>query len=330
MKYLIVPVFVFLLAGAVFGDTLELYSGEIITGAVARNDTISVKITPADKKSESRIIYNFRIKRTIPGNIHTDYLAKKDKCATAEDFFKLAEYCKKNKLSDEAVKMWQETINLNPNHEKARQALGHKNNGDKWLTLEEVKQAEGLVEFKGKWIKETDLEKARAEDLKKQYQCAYPLKLRVSIQPDADAAWFEQYSVRLKEYARHLWTKTEGLTYLAEVELADLNFGGDITVVNLDQQYMGETKNEGLRGCDGVSVVAGQCSSHTFSRHVVLSKFAFSNHDNCMLVKGFGPDSFCDMCLARIIAKAPDVKWRADWPAEPPEIKITIINNGKK
>jgi len=333
MKYLSLPVLIFSLVVSVFADTIELYSGEIINGTIAGYDVLSTKFIPESvavpehKPVKPRSIYNFRIKRTIPGNTYNDYLTAKEACKTADDFYKLAEFCRKNQLIDEANKMYETTLALDPMHIRAHLALGHKKQGEEWLTVEQIKQAEGYVKFKDIWVKESELEQARQVDYRKQVESALPLNLKLAVIPDADDEWFKVYSQQLKEYARQLWTVTEGLAYLATVEITDNATDSDIIIQNLDQYDISNAKDA---GSFDIAQIGGKASPRDFVRQCVFAKLKFTSHENCILAKGFSTDKFCDMCLARIIASAPNIKWRQDWLPDPPEVKITIVNKQKK
>ena len=90
MRYLLFITIIFLVAAAVSADMIELYSGEIIRGVASPEGPVSTKmvITNESESTEKgiiRIVYNFRIKRNIPGNAYDDYLVKKAKCTTAKD-----------------------------------------------------------------------------------------------------------------------------------------------------------------------------------------------------------------------------------------------------
>jgi len=68
-----------------------------------------------------------------------------------EGYYKLGLWCQQNKLSEQAKTQFEKVLELDHNHTGAHQKLGHIKYKDKWQTPDELK-AQGLVEYKGKWI----------------------------------------------------------------------------------------------------------------------------------------------------------------------------------
>jgi hypothetical protein len=72
--------------------------------------------------------------------------------ADAEPLYQLGLWAKSNNLPADALILFQEAINVNPEHEFARRALGFQFYAGKWRTPTEVKIAMGLIEFEGDWM----------------------------------------------------------------------------------------------------------------------------------------------------------------------------------
>lgn len=64
----------------------------------------------------------------------------------------LAEYCRQEKLVPEARALFEKILELEPDKERARKALGFVRQGDRWVTEEELQTARGLVHFRGNWV----------------------------------------------------------------------------------------------------------------------------------------------------------------------------------
>lgn len=312
-------------------DTIEFFSGEILHGKITAEQKQTVKILPEGKDvkpTDAKTFYTFRIKRIIKGNIYKDYLAKKEKCQTADDFYKLGEYCRNNKLPDEAKQMYEQTIKLDTDHEKARKALGHKKQDDKWVTPDEIKEAEGYVKFKDTWVKKDDLEKAEKEEVKKQSESAYPIDLKIGVVPDADDTWLEKFSEQVKQYNQYFWVISEGLLYLNNVEITDKCSSGNYVVSNLNERKVvlnGRLVYGITRG--STSEIAGLCDRYTFAHEYGHARFNFQHHDNRIMKQGGGPKRFCDDCLVKFLSLSSKVKYRPDFPKNPPEVKIKCNNN---
>jgi hypothetical protein len=70
----------------------------------------------------------------------------------AEARYQVGLWAKASGLAADALVLFQETIDLKPDHEFARRALGYQSFQGKWMTSREVKTAMGLIEFEGDWM----------------------------------------------------------------------------------------------------------------------------------------------------------------------------------
>ncbi|HLY11380.1 MAG TPA: hypothetical protein VKW04_18905 [Planctomycetota bacterium] len=70
----------------------------------------------------------------------------------AEALYQLGLWARSNNLPVDAMVLFQEAIQANPDHEFARRALGYQFYLGKWRTPTEVKTAMGLIEFEGDWM----------------------------------------------------------------------------------------------------------------------------------------------------------------------------------
>jgi hypothetical protein len=71
--------------------------------------------------------------------------------ATAEGNWKMAEWCRKQALAKERTLHLEQVIQLDPNHEQARRALGHMFVDGNWTARDDLMQARGYVKHKGSW-----------------------------------------------------------------------------------------------------------------------------------------------------------------------------------
>jgi len=70
----------------------------------------------------------------------------------------LAEWCRKNRLSKQRAACLRRIIALDPNHKKARYALGYIRHDDKWTTRDEIMRSQGYVKYKGRYVTPQELE----------------------------------------------------------------------------------------------------------------------------------------------------------------------------
>lgn len=77
---------------------------------------------------------------------------------TVADQWQMAEWCKDAGLSDERLRHLRTVVELDPNHEEARKALGYRRVGSRWLTQEEHMEQLGYSRYKGAWRLRQEIE----------------------------------------------------------------------------------------------------------------------------------------------------------------------------
>lgn len=85
---------------------------------------------------------------------------------TVESQWALAEWCRQNALKSQRENHLTRVVELDPNHEEARKALGHIQHDGEWTTRDELMASQGYVRHKGKYITSQELElieKSKAE-----------------------------------------------------------------------------------------------------------------------------------------------------------------------
>ena len=99
---------------------------------------------------------------------------------TAEMHWKMSEACAKWNLGRERKFHLERAIELDPNHEQARQALKFKKQSDgTWATAEQLRTAAGQVKYKGKWMSPDAVRIAKAKEERKDAEIAWKKKLRM-------------------------------------------------------------------------------------------------------------------------------------------------------
>ncbi len=81
------------------------------------------------------------------------YLVKREQAAaTAEAQQVLGLWCEQQKLTDLASVHFEAALKYDPQFAPAHQKLGHVLYGERWLSGDELREAQGLVRYKGHWI----------------------------------------------------------------------------------------------------------------------------------------------------------------------------------
>jgi hypothetical protein len=82
-----------------------------------------------------------------------DYLAKRDKAApTAAGQFELGSWCEEHKLPALAELHYRRALDYDKTFAPAHKKLGHVLYDNHWVTRDELRAAQGLVKYKGRWV----------------------------------------------------------------------------------------------------------------------------------------------------------------------------------
>ena len=142
------------LGGRAEGEIFVLQSGGKVVGEVVQQDppdkeNVTIKTTAGATVKLARS----QIKQTLhlrPEEIEYEKLRAKA-ADTPDGQWELAEWCRDNRLTAQREKHLKRIIELEPNHEKARLALGYHRDGDTWTTQEEFMLKQGYRRYKGRW-----------------------------------------------------------------------------------------------------------------------------------------------------------------------------------
>jgi len=161
---------VFFLMGSVnsFGDTIKLKSGGELQGIVEEKEneiTIETGYGTATFKREEVLSIDYNTKSNL--EVYYEKYNKIKDSKNADDFYELAEWAKKNKVTKFLSELYKRTIELSPNHLGARTSLGYILFNDKWLTKNEYMKVKGFVLFKGKWMTPAEKELIEQEEKEK-------------------------------------------------------------------------------------------------------------------------------------------------------------------
>ncbi|QDT28079.1 HEAT repeat domain-containing protein [Gimesia panareensis] len=77
---------------------------------------------------------------------------------TVEAHLELAEWCRKNFLTTPRHQELEKVIKLDPDHAKARAALGYTKRDGEWMTRDQIMRKNGYVKYKGRYVSSAELE----------------------------------------------------------------------------------------------------------------------------------------------------------------------------
>lgn len=143
------------LAGAARADRIVLRGGGQIRGKVMPDPKHADRVTVLSERGKTPLSFQkVQITEVVaePSALD-DYLTRRDAtAATAAAQHDLGLWCEANKLPDLAAVHFEAALARDRNFAPAHQKLGHVKYGERWLTGDELREAQGLVREKGKWI----------------------------------------------------------------------------------------------------------------------------------------------------------------------------------
>lgn len=153
-------------SGRLQADEVHLKDGAMLVGKVEeRGDDILVS------RGENTVrVPRSMVRKIVYGPLPEEIFEQRKGELGPEDIeghVDLARWCSRQKLKEQAEEMWRKVIELAPDHEEARRALGHAKLEDgRWVTEEEQMASKGLVRHEGKWMSpaERDAAVARAAE----------------------------------------------------------------------------------------------------------------------------------------------------------------------
>ena len=97
---------------------------------------------------------------------------------TAEGNWKMAEFCRENRLGAQRDFHLQRVIDLDPDHEKARYGLGYSRVEGRWIKTDEFNRSRGLVPYKGRWVTPQEIVIEKHREASEQAQSEWRVKVK--------------------------------------------------------------------------------------------------------------------------------------------------------
>jgi hypothetical protein len=97
---------------------------------------------------------------------------------TIEGQWKLAEWCRENRLSRQRAVHLERILELDPNHAGARHALGYSQINGRWVTQEQKMTENGYVKHNGSWVLPQEIEIIEQQRKEKLAQLEWSAKLK--------------------------------------------------------------------------------------------------------------------------------------------------------
>ncbi|WZO99858.1 HEAT repeat domain-containing protein [Isosphaeraceae bacterium EP7] len=166
------------------GDVISLKSGGSVRGKVLPDPENTKTVTILMERGKTPL--SFRKEQVVSvspePSILDEYLPRRlavAESSRAEDQYDLAAWCQGHKLPDLAQVHYQATIKLDPGHDEAHRQLGHAQVGDRWLTRDELRQVQGMVKHKGKWITAEEKDRQEADAGARSQEASWSRRLKI-------------------------------------------------------------------------------------------------------------------------------------------------------
>jgi len=120
---------------------------------------------------------------------------------------------KQEGLKSRSDKLLRKIIEIDPNHEPSRRALGYVNHKGAWLTQDELKGALGLVRYNGGWVSAETAEKLKRVDQE------------LSLAQQKESAEAERAKGQLEIERNQIMLRQQIIDMIEQGELPNVQFG---------------------------------------------------------------------------------------------------------
>src|SRR3972149_7836682 len=147
-------------SGAAWADMVGPKTGGAIHGEMANagdKQSTGYEITPDGGRMT---IPRSEVVRVVSQSPQQDEYHRRARAAadTVDAHLQLAEWCREQKLISEYRDELAKILELDPNHEQARRALGHRKEHGNWQSRDELMAARGLIWYDGKYYTQHHIE----------------------------------------------------------------------------------------------------------------------------------------------------------------------------
>lgn len=265
-----------LTAARIIADEVVTADGRRLVGKITEEtaDELTV-LTPKD--GPIRVLLSDVRARKAGKTPWDDFEAKKGEFEdTADGRLKLGNWCRDKGLPWQARVEWRKAVELDPENEAARKALGDRKGKDGWVTFEDQQKARGLEFFEGKWL--------TADAIAKTLRARHPAvawTLTATYRGDADEEFLRSWGERAKEASKFMWELTEGQMYVAQITITDNGGPADFTIVNKDLTKAKPGSYYAITLADTIEA-PGKILAYTFFHELIHFKYHRPEHcDNC-------------------------------------------------
>jgi hypothetical protein len=180
----ILAVAVAMAAGECRADRITLRSGGVIKGKVLPDPQHADRVTILTETGKTPLSFPRAQVSQVQAEPSAldEYLRRREglaTAATAEAQYELGLWCEQHKLKDLAEIHFEAAVAQDGTYGPAHQKLGHVLLGDRWVWGDELREAQGLVRYKGRWISKLEKDQRAAADASSAEAASWVRRLRL-------------------------------------------------------------------------------------------------------------------------------------------------------
>ncbi len=263
-----------MLLSTVWADEVTLADGRKLVGKITQQDDATITVLTYKDGPITASAADVKALKKGPSLYDTYEKKKPEFEETADGHTKLGEWCKGQGLTWQARIEWKRAVEIDPDFEAARKALGDRKTKAGWETFEDQQKAKGLEFFEGYWLKKSDI--AKIHDAR---HPSVGWVLTATYTGDADEAFLKSWGERAKDASTYMWELTEGQMYVKELTITDKGGGADFTIVNKDKMKIRDGAYAETGG--GTITAPGLILTYTFFHELIHLKYSGEHCDNC-------------------------------------------------
>ncbi|WP_406695012.1 HEAT repeat domain-containing protein [Singulisphaera sp. Ch08] len=174
-----------------FADRIVLRGGGEIRGKVVADPSRPDRVTVLLATGKTPLIFEKpRILQVIAEpSVLDEYVVRRGKVGPgAESQYDFGLWCESQKLADLAEFHYEAAVAQDKSFAPAHQKLGHTLVADRWLNADELRESQGLVLYKGKWVTKEDRDEREAQLTAGAEQASWVRRIRLLRQTIANSS----------------------------------------------------------------------------------------------------------------------------------------------
>jgi hypothetical protein len=163
-------------------DRIQLRGGGEVKGVVVKDASHPQQVMVQTETGSKPVAFQ---KTQVVGvikesSVLDDYFTRRDKIeATGEAQYQFGSWCEQHKLSGLAQVHYQRAVELDKTHAAAHKKLGHVLYNETWLTYDALREAQGMVKVKGRWVSRQKQDQLANQGVEKADQGSWSRRIKI-------------------------------------------------------------------------------------------------------------------------------------------------------